>query len=206
MRVLLTSEAKFERAADGPIWASSAEWRAIWSRYSTCFRRARPGAGHRRSRTIAGVCSGLGDRTSRSTHFRPIQGSRACCEAGGTSRRSSSRAVAGCPAISFDAVANCVLAARMARDAAAVWRPDRRRPRSSVFAPARSVIRCGPAPTAATSAQRQIARGCGCDVRHAQRPAAEISVDRPRVLGFRRGARRFGVHLRAAVETPGDGA
>src|SRR5690349_6021817 len=37
MRVLLTSEAKFERTPDGVIWASAASSRGIWSRYLDVF-------------------------------------------------------------------------------------------------------------------------------------------------------------------------
>src|SRR5919202_1414814 len=37
MRILLTSEARFERAPDGTVWASAASGSAIWNRYLEVF-------------------------------------------------------------------------------------------------------------------------------------------------------------------------
>ncbi|HSC28244.1 MAG TPA: glycosyltransferase, partial [Vicinamibacterales bacterium] len=69
MRVLLTSEARFERTPDGTIWAPAAYGRALWSRYLDVFSAVLVAA---RVSTVQEASSGSVEASTSGVRFCPL--------------------------------------------------------------------------------------------------------------------------------------
>ena len=69
MRVLLTSEARFERTPDGEIWGPPAYGRALWARYLDVFSSVMIAA---RVADVAGASAGCVTASSPDVHFCPL--------------------------------------------------------------------------------------------------------------------------------------
>ena len=81
MRVLLTSEAKFERTSDGTIWASTPNGCSMWSQHLEVFSAVLVLARVADVREPSpGVCSGIRHGSRFCPLFRHIPGSGVCCE------------------------------------------------------------------------------------------------------------------------------
>jgi glycosyltransferase involved in cell wall biosynthesis len=160
MRVLLTSEARFERAPDGSIWASAPNGAAMWSRHLDVFSDVLVLA---RIAHVREPSKGYVRASAQNVAFcalPPYSGFEGLVRSGRHVQTIVGRAVAGCPAIVVRSPSPIAyLAARTASwmrrpfGAQIVGDPDQVFSRGAFRHPLR-----GPLRLAATSAQRQIAR------------------------------------------------
>jgi glycosyltransferase involved in cell wall biosynthesis len=99
MRILLTSEARFERTPDGTVWASASSGSAIWSRYLEVFSSVILAA------RVADVVEPSPGCTQASTPglsfcaLPPYSGLTGFVRSGRAVRSALGRAVRGCPAV-----------------------------------------------------------------------------------------------------------
>jgi glycosyltransferase involved in cell wall biosynthesis len=160
MRVLLTSEARFERAPGGSIWASAPNGATMWTRHLDVFSDVLVLA---RVGDVREPSSGYVQASAQNVAFcalPPYAGFEGLVRSGRHIQAIVGRAVAGCPAIIVRSPSPIAyLAARTASwmrrpfGAQIVGDPDQVFSRGAFRHPLR-----GPLRFAATSAQRQIAR------------------------------------------------
>jgi phosphatidyl-myo-inositol dimannoside synthase len=99
MRVLLTSEARFERTGDGAIWAPAAYDAALWSRYLDVFSAVTVAA---RVTEVQRPSSGCVEASGPQIAFCALpaySGLRGLIQNSGLVRTTMSRAVESCPAL-----------------------------------------------------------------------------------------------------------
>jgi glycosyltransferase involved in cell wall biosynthesis len=160
MRVLLTSEARFERTADGAIWASTPNGRSVWSHYLDVFSAVLILA---RVADVREPSSGCVQASGDGISFCPLppySGFGGLLRNGQSVHAVVSHAVHGCPAIIVRSPSPVAyLAARLARfrrrpfGALIVGDPDQVFSAGAFRHPLRVPLR-----HAAAAAQRQVAR------------------------------------------------
>jgi glycosyltransferase involved in cell wall biosynthesis len=160
MRILLTSEARFERTPDGTVWASASSGSAIWSPYLEVFSSVLLAA------RVADVVEPSPGCTQASTPglsfcgLPPYSGLAGFVRSGRAVRSALDRAVRGCPAVVVRSpsalaylAARHTLAMRRPYGAQIVGDPDRVFSSGAFQHPLRVPLRYG-----VTAAQKHVAR------------------------------------------------